>query len=154
MNYNSWLGYQFEDTIHNLILQCEYKVLREKEIINKYGKIVKGIDHLILTEQFVITIQDKWRNSKPTLNDVNHFIKATERIGEIEKKSYLGIYLSKLPLTSFADKAFDFDNKCQSNKFYSIHSDTINIIKNNLTTKLYEFGIYFYEPDGTAIMLN
>ena len=28
MNYYSLLGYLFEDTIHNLILQCGYKVLR------------------------------------------------------------------------------------------------------------------------------
>lgn len=86
MSYYSWLGFQFEDTIHNLISQCEYKVLREKEIVSKYGSIAYGIDHLILTDHFVITIQDKWKKSKPTLQDANHFIKASERISNIEKK--------------------------------------------------------------------
>ena len=126
----------------------------EKEIVIKYGNIVNGIDHLILTEYFVITIQDKWKNTKPTLNDANHFIKATERIGEIEKKSYSGIYLSKLPLTSYAIKAFNFDNSYSSNKFYSIYGETTNDIEKKLTKKLYELKIYFYEPDGSAIMLE
>lgn len=154
MYHNSiLLGYQFEDIIHNLISQCEFIVLREKEITNKYGKIVYGIDHLILTNQFIITIQDKWKNTKPTLQDVNHFIKATERVGEIEKKCYLGIYLSKLPITSYANTAFNFDNSYSSNKFYSIHNEKINEIKKNLSDKLYELGIYFYEQDGSIIML-
>lgn len=48
----SQLGFQFEDTIHNLISQCGYKVLREKEIVSKYSSISNGIDHLILTEHF------------------------------------------------------------------------------------------------------
>ena len=154
MSYYSWLGFQFEDTIHNLISQCRYKVLREKEIVSKYGSVAYGIDHLILTKHFVITIQDKWKKSKPTLQDANHFIKASERISNIEKKSYLGIYLSKMPLTSYAIKAFEFDNTHSSNKFYSIYSEIFDIIEKKLSTKLYEFGIYFYEPDGSTIMIE
>lgn len=151
---HSQLGLQFEDTIHNLISQCRYKVLREKEIVNKYGSIVNGIDHLILTEHFVITIQDKWKISKPTLQYVNHFTKASKRISDIEKKNYLGIYLSKMPLTSYAIKAFEFDNTYSSNKFCSIHSEIVDDIEKELAIKLYELGIYFYEQDGSTIMLN
>lgn len=154
MSYYSCLGYQFENIIHNLISQCEYKVLREIEIKNKYSSIAYGIDHLILADHSIITIQYKWKKSKPTLQDINHFIKASERISIMEGKKYLGIYLSLMPLTSYAIKAYEFENIQSLNKFYSIHSEKIDIIKNNLTSKLYEFGIYFYEPDGTIIMLN
>lgn len=59
-----------------------------------------------------------------------------------------------MPLTSYAIKAFEFDNTNSSNKFCSIHSDIIDIIEKELAIKLYEFGIYFYEPDGSTIMLN
>lgn len=135
MNNDNLSKYQFEDTIHTLISQCEHEILRDKEITDKYGPLVYGIDHLILTEHFVITIQDKWKKTKPTLHDANHFIKATERVGEMENKKYFGIYLSKMPLTSYAIDAFNFDNGCSSNKFYSIHDEIIDIVEKKLTIK-------------------
>lgn len=59
-----------------------------------------------------------------------------------------------MPLTSYAIKAFEFDNTHSSNKFYSIYSEIFDIIEKKLSTKLYEFGIYFYEPDGSTIMIE
>lgn len=119
------LGYSFENSIHEQISKCKYQVLREKEIVSKYGSIIYGIDHLIIGSDFIISIQDKWKKSKPTLNDINHFIKAIERIGYIENKCYLWIYLSKMPLTSYAKSAFEYENiKTCVNKFIEINSDT------------------------------
>ena len=45
-----------------------------------------------------------------------------------------------MPLTSYANKAYKFENIQSLNKFYSIYSETIDIIKNNLIAKIYELG--------------
>ena len=76
MNYYSLLGLQFEDIIHNLISQCEYKVLRKKEIKNKYSSIAYGIDHLILANNFVIIIQDKPEKIKTNITRHKSFYKS------------------------------------------------------------------------------
>lgn len=59
-----------------------------------------------------------------------------------------------MPLSSYAIKAFEFDNAYSSNKFYSIHSEILEEIEKKLSDKLYKFRIYFYEPDGSTIMLE
>jgi hypothetical protein len=149
------LDHSLENSIHEQISKCEYQVLREKEIVSKYGNIAYGIDHLIIGSNFIVSIQDKWKNSKQSLNHINHFIKATERIGCIENKYYLGIYLSKMPLTSNAKSAFEYENtKSNVNKFIEINSDTEQKIINKLSSTLYNYKIYFYESDGSTIMLE
>ena len=153
-NTNAFKGFEFEDYIHNNISQCKYPVLREKDVVNEYGKISYGVDHLIKGPNYNISIQDKWKNSKPTLADINHFIKATERISEIDNKYCIGIYLTKLPLTSYARNAFDHENSFSRNKFIEICFDSQHDIMNNLSKLLYSLEIYFYEPDGSAIMLE
>jgi len=116
---------------------------------------VYGIDHLIIGSDFIVSIQDKWKNSKPTLNDINHFIKATKRIGYIENKCYLGIYLSNMPLTSIAKSALKYENtKSYINKFIEINSDTEQKLIYELSSVLYNYNIYFYESDGCIIMLE
>jgi hypothetical protein len=150
----SELGFAFENLIHNEISQCGYQVLREKDIINKYGPIAFGIDHLIIGPNFIVSIQDKWKITKPQINDINHFIMASTRVGQIENKKCLGIYLSKAPLTTYAKSAFEHDNKIQQNKYIDIYSDNQTQIIKKLTKILYIYGIYFFEPDGSVIMLN
>ncbi len=151
----SELSHLYENSIHEQLTKCRYQVLREKEIVSKYGSIVYGIDHLIIGSDFIISIQNKWKNSKPSLNHINHFIKATERIGCIENKCYLGIYLSKMPLTSYDKSAFEYENsKSYTNKFIEINSDTEQKLIYELSLTLYNYNIYFYESDGSTIMLE
>lgn len=151
---NIQLGKKFEDEIHQLIIQTNYPVFRENEIIKKYDKSVYGIDHLIQTSFFIVTIQDKWRQVKPTLNEINHFLMATRRISKIENKSYLAIYLSKLPPTSNAKLAISFDNSNSYNEIITINGDSHELLKIKLSILLYKYKIYFYDYDDSAIMLD
>ena len=148
------LGYEFEDLIHNIISQSEYIVLRENDIVKTYGQTVYGIDHMIKTTNFLVLIQDKWKNSKPGLQDINHFTKATERISDIEHKRCLCIYLSKYPITSYAEQAFNVENNKRLNRFITISSESQQQIIKILTRILYNNKIYFYESDGSAIMIR
>lgn len=148
------LGYKFEDDVHELISQSNYQVLREKEIVNKYSVLSYGIDHLIYLPNLIICIQDKWRDTKPSLSDINHFIKSLENIHI--KENYIkciGIYLSKSPITKYGLEAFEFENNKGNNYFLSIHEESMEIILNKLTVLFYQNDIFFYEPDGSTIML-
>ncbi len=155
MNIKQQLGYLFEDYVHNLISQSKYQVLREKEIINKYDKLSAGIDHLIYLPDYIICIQDKWRDCKPNLTDINHFLKSVENVHIRENyKKCIGIYLSKTPITKGGVDAFEFENNKGTNYFLSLNGETMEIILTKLMGLFYDNCIFFYEPDGSAIMLE
>lgn len=148
------LGYKFEDNIHEIISQSIYEVLRERQIVNKYTVLSNGIDHLIYLYDYIICIQDKWRETKPSLSDINHFIKGVENI--YIKENYIkcvGIYLSKLPLTKGGLDAFEIENNKGTNYFLSLSGDDFEEVIYKLSRLFYKNGIFFYEPDGSAIML-
>ena len=147
-------GYIFEDKVHELISQTNNQVLREKEIIKKYGILSYGIDHLIYTSEYIICIQDKWRETKSSLHDINHFLKSVEKVSEAENKRCIGIYMTKVPVTKGGLEAFDSENKKQSNLFVSFHDEDMDKILKKLSELLYLNHIYFYESDGSIIMLN
>lgn len=148
------LGFIFEDNIHELISQTTYTILREKEIVNKYSLLAYGIDHIMYLEECIICIQDKWRSSKPSLSDINHFTSAVKYINDNEFKKCVGIYLSKEPLTAGALKAFEYENNKGINYFFSIYDDNMDQIVHKIKKIFYENKIFLYENDGSAIMLN
>ena len=147
------LGYLFEDKVHELISQCNYQVIREKEIVNKYSVLSNGIDHIVYLSDYIICIQDKWRDTKSSLSDINHFIKSVENIYIKENyKKCIGLYLTKVPITKGASNAFEYENSKGINYFLSINDDNMDLLLNKLTTLFYLSGIFFYEPDGCVIM--
>ena len=147
------LGFLFEDYVHILISQSNYKVLREREIVNIYSVLSSGIDHLIYLQDFIICIQDKWSDSKIGLSDINHFLKSVENIYIRENyKKCIGIYLSRVPITKSGINAFECENAKGINYFVPIHDDNMKQILNKLTTLFYLNNIFFYEPDGSTIM--
>jgi hypothetical protein len=155
MNARQRLGFLFEDKVHDLISQSMYQVLREVDVVYKYSVLSSGIDHLIYLPDFIICIQDKWRESKPNLSQINHFIKGVENIHIKENyKKCIGIYLSKEPVTKGGLDAFEFENYKGINYFLSISGYNMDIILNKLAGIFYDNHIYFYEPDGSAIMLD
>lgn len=147
------LGFMFENNIHEFISQTKYTILREKEIVNKYSCLAYGIDHLMYLEECIICIQDKWRSSKPSLSDINHFISAVKYINDNEFKKCVGIYLSKEPLTAYASKAFEYENNKKINYFFSVYDNDMDKIIHKITKIFYENKIFLYENDGSAIML-
>jgi len=148
------LGYKFEDQVHELISQTYYPILREKEIIKKYGILCYGIDHLVYSVEYLICIQDKWRDTKSSLNDINHFLKSVEKVSEAENKRCIGIYLTKVPITKGGLEALKNENTKQTNLFLSINNEDMNLLLKKLSELFYSNQIYFYEPDGTTIMLD
>ena len=147
-------GYDLEKRIHDVLLKTNLIIYNENDIIKKYGKICYGIDHLVYYNDIIIGIQDKWRDSKPNLSDINHFIKSIERISKFENIKCIGIYMSKCPLTQGATNSFDYENINSSNKFFTLHHIHKEILIRKLIELFYENNIYLYESDGSSIMIE
>jgi len=160
MNNKQKLGYLLEEKIHKKLLTTKYVLLNEKEIVRHCGHLCYGVDHLLITHNEIICIQDKWRDSKPSLPDVNHFIKGIENIiknikniKHIVIKRCIGIYISKEPFGKYAKEAIDNENKKLNNiKYFTIDSICMDLIIVIFSRLIHGFGIYFYENDGDVIM--
>jgi hypothetical protein len=147
-------GFDFEEFIQNLLEQTIYDVLCEKEVRSQLGKDITAIDHLLNKQEYTIAFQDKWRETKNTISDINHFILCVNKVAEITKKPCYGIYLSQFPNTGPAQMAFDYENKKKNKLFMNIYSENQDYIYKELMQFLYSNGIYFYDTDGALQMIG
>ena len=143
-----------ENVIYSEISQSEHKVLSKKEIANRYDMITNKINNMILGPNFIVTIQNKWNESIPSQNDIMNFIESTKKIGRLENKCYLGIFISKLHVSSDIQYIFEYENLSSINRFISIHSNMQSQITYELKKILYAYRIYYFESDGSVIMLD
>ncbi len=147
------LGRKFEDEVHELLTQTKLQVLRERDIVRKYGIHVKGIDHLIYTDSYIICIQDKTESTRIVLSSINHFITCVETISYKEKKRCVGIYLSKYGLTAPSIKSFSDINLRNNNLFYHLEDTDLEYLKHKLLELLYSNQIYIYDSEDCLYML-
>ncbi len=147
------LGYIFEDEIHELLVQTKLQVLREKDIVRKYGLNVKGIDHLVYHPDYIICIQDKTVSSSIVLSSVNHFINCVESISYSEAKKCIGIYLSKNGLTGPSRTAIQDANLRNRNLFLHLEDEDLEYLKFKLLDLLYSNQIYIYDSEDCLFML-
>jgi hypothetical protein len=168
--YSKKFNYTIENLLYNDIIQCCYEVIQKKDIISKYNISINGFNNVILGPNFIITIQDKWVKTEPTQNEIINFIKATKQIGLSEPhknsqgnfvrglsephKYCLGIFISKIPISPYNLLFFEQENLSQVNKFISIQSNTETQVLQELRKILYTYGIYYYELDGSVVMLD
>ena len=147
-------GFAFENFIKHTLEMTRLPVLTEREVIKKFGKDITAIDHLIINDNYYIAFQDKWRNSKEGNSSINHFIQCVNTIKEISNKPCLAIYLSRLPITKVSQLAFDRQNSNNINYFISINNEDPLILYNDLMKFLYSNSIFYYDYDGTALMIE
>lgn len=149
-------GFAFERGIQQILEMTRHQVLSETDIRRQFGKDITAIDHLLITDNFYIAFQDKWRQTKVPNCDINHFIQCVNTIEDTIGIICLGIYLSKKSLTSISQIAFDRQNKKQQmfNKFISIHSESLSTIYDILMKTLYSYNIYYYDDDGALQMIE
>ena len=153
--YGVEAGRQFEKYIHETVLKkTKYEILSEKEIKCKYGHNNSAIDHFIELDDFCLCIQDKYEQTCPHIQKINHFIACVTNVSQICKKRCISIYLSRLPLTGPSNLAFINQNTNTMNKYYSINNNDKEELIKNLILFLYEIGIYRYEEDDSCIMLE
>jgi hypothetical protein len=86
---------------------------------------------------------------------MNEFLSCVEQIYYHTKKPVIAIYISNTPLSPNAQNKITMKKQINANITYKyISSDDQNNIINKFQHYLHEIGIYLYENDGTAIMLN
>lgn len=155
MNKNQENGRKFEDYIHNILLQTNLPILREKEIKSRYFSYISGIDHLIITKEYCIAIQDKYvKSKKPSNVDINHFKCCVNDLSRFMNTKIIGIYLSLLKPTSYAVDSFNFENSLKNNEFLFINNEDPNKLVNNLVEFLYTKNIYLYEGEDLIMLDN
>ena len=149
-------GILFEKTIHDILKQTGLKLLSETGVRSEFGSIFYGIDHFIETDEFVICIQDKCKKTNIQMNELNHFIKACEKIHDKFNKKCFAIYISKSPLTKTSIEIINYERKNSTRNIEYVYfdNDSLDYLIRKLSYFLYSIRIYFYENDGSAIMLS
>lgn len=147
-------GILFENDVHKNLKFTNSTILSEREIRNKYGSNISGIDHLILTDDLTICIQDKYMKSKPSVSQINHFILCVSEVSTFEKRRCIGIYLSNLPPTREASMSFKSMNDKYDNLYFLSINNSIDKLIDNLLDYLHSINIFTYEEDGSCVMKN
>lgn len=97
--------------------------LREKEIRRIVGREVSCCDHMILTKEGIITVQDKWRDTVKA-NDVKAFVLDSKVLASrFDKPLVRGIFASKVPLTANGRRVLCDANGTEK-VFVSLHDAT------------------------------
>jgi hypothetical protein len=75
-------GFQLEDYIHNaLSIIPDVECLKEQDIRTRFSdQSINGVDHWIRHGEYNILIQDKWKESATTQQEVSQFLSCVERI--------------------------------------------------------------------------
>jgi hypothetical protein len=75
-------GFALEDAIHNALCKLpDVECLREQDIRSKYNdQSLNGVDHWIRYQNTNILIQDKWKETATTQQEVSQFLGCVERI--------------------------------------------------------------------------
>jgi len=149
------IGRDFEKNMHSYLESTKLIVHCEKDIKSLFGKNNSAIDHMIVTNTFIICFQDKCMATKPTISNINHFIQCVNNISRITSKNCYGVYLSNLPLTNDANKVFICENNINNNlNFMSIYDNNEDILVQKLFYFLYSVGIFIYDDDNDCMMLE
>jgi hypothetical protein len=149
------IGRDFEKNIQKNLKLTKLDVYSEKDIKTKFGKNNSAVDHMIITDSFIICFQDKWMSTKPTLSSINHFIQCVSNISRISSKKCYGIYLSNLPLTKDALQAFTAENNINNTLYFiSFEDKDEELLINKLFNFLYSIEIFIYDDDNSCLMLD
>ena len=88
------------------------RVLSEKEIVRQFGQTFYGIDHLIIINNMLITIQDKWETTSPDKQQISDFINVTEKMKDKMNFELLcALFVSKLKMTTNGNEKIESANK-------------------------------------------
>jgi len=154
-NMRRILGIEFEENIGSLLKKTKALVMNEREIRQKYGNHNSAVDHLIEFKNKRFYIQDKWRESKPSISDINHFIQVVNNISQDSNNKCDAIYLSKMPLTKGGIDAFSEQNQKQDKIYFSsISSEDQSNVIHKFSEFIYRNGIWYYDNEDCIEMLD
>ena len=149
------LGRYFEDEVHLTLcnrLSKSINVLREKDVKNIFGANNSSIDHCLISDNYIICIQDKWESRPACISKINHFLMGLQNIAK--KNTHLqciGIYLSKLPVSGPSHEALNSsDIECIN--IHCIDDEKFDSIIEDLFIFIHHRGFFSYDSEGCIIM--
>lgn len=79
---------EFQKKVENNLdtLPCKAIYHDDSNIVKIIGRLGNGVDHLLIFNDGIITIQDKQEKNKPKMHHVRHFITETAETAEKPKK--------------------------------------------------------------------
>ena len=146
------LGRYFEDKVHLTLcksLNDSIYVLREKDVKKNFGSNNSSIDHCLISNDYIICIQDKWESKSASISKINHFLMGINNLSKLKPNlRCIGIYLSKLTVSGPSLEALSInDIKC-----VNISGGNMEGIIEYLLSYIHKYGFYTYEDDGSIIM--
>jgi hypothetical protein len=144
-------GINFEYKLHDRLIK-EFdndECIVGDASIKKYhnDQLINGIDHFLKISDYIFLIQDKIHVKKIDQSQINHFIKATEKIAEIYKatinnnmiKQYniLCLYVSVNGITKTSQSSLNNENIKHNNiKYLSLTNDTEEKLIDDIIAKI------------------
>lgn len=148
------LGRKFEDYVHLFLTRTYKEILREKDIKKRFGNNNSGIDHLIISDNICICIQDKYEETSASISKVNHFILCVQNIQKQINKKCIGIYLSRLKVSGPSENSFIDQNKTNNDIYFvNIYDENNELLMYKLMCVLYEYNIFIYDDDQCTIYM-
>ena len=134
--------------IHRILKQTKSEVYTEGDIRKVYHHI-SGIDHLIISNNLCIAINDKHlqQGFKKQINGINEFRNSVNNLSNLINKRIIGVYLS------LNNNYSVFDNFSDENFITICNSDRNKLIL-DLLNFLYSNSIYIYESEEDVYMLD
>ena len=162
MNEAQKLGYLLEEKISTDLKKLNIfdTILNEKETVKLFGKTFYGIDHVVILQNKLITIQDKWENTTPDKQQISDFINVTEKIkSKLDKELLCAIFASKMKMTPNGKEKLEHENKKYTEDIYlSISSVDMDMLSSNIMktiqTKLLFNGIKVNKKQYNKIILR
>jgi len=152
-------GFIFESKIQNILESTKYQVFSEHKVRSIFGSSITAIDHLLITDNILFAFQDKWIKSKPSVDQIHHFIHCVSNVYEKTNKQIIGIYLSKNILSKPSQQSFDYINNNSTKQiyFFSIHNNNeedCSLLLYKLMEMLYSYNINYYDDDNCIKMFD
>jgi hypothetical protein len=145
IHQNNDLGEFFEYKLYEKLL-CKFPcILRERDLIKKWGFNSSSVDFLIdIDEHNIIVIQAKYRRTRRReTHGVLNFLKSSKYIAECSKKNIVyGLWISLLPpFNDNQDKMMKYNISCVScDKINNCNNnELINELLNKTLIKVNEF---------------
>lgn len=148
------MSIKYNLNICQILAKTNKQILNNNDLVKYYGDNIKYIMCAMLVNDIIIAFYDNINILQPTTDDVTLFINSLKFINNKEQKKCVGIYLSRLPLTTNAMKMFNNINKSNIFCCSNICDQSHDLMLQKLFIILYENNIYFYEDDESCYMLE
>lgn len=141
--------------IKSLLISSGLQVMDKNQIQFNYPTLKDYVDLMVICPEYNICIKDYWTFNMINQNTFQTYINGSNQLNSnTNKKTYFIIFKKNTEKKS--NQKYDIlDYKCTGSDYlYLIEKNSIDKLINHFSYLMYSNKIHFYEPDGSAIMLD